>query len=75
MKLRNVPSVDNFFIGVGSDECIDLAIRCCCVPGKDKVLITPPTYGMYKVCAQVNDVGLVQCPLNEDFQVLASKIA
>ncbi|KAH7384964.1 histidinol-phosphate aminotransferase-like protein [Cadophora sp. MPI-SDFR-AT-0126] len=54
---------DNLFVGVGSDEAIDALLRCFCVPGKDKILVCPPTYGMYSVSAQVNDVGLVKVPL------------
>lgn len=64
LKLRNVSSINNIFLGVGSDECIDLVIRVACVPGKDKILITPPTYGMYSVCAQINDVQVVKSNLN-----------
>ena len=48
---------------MGSDEAIDALLRCFCVPGKDKILVCPPTYGMYSVSAQVNDVGLVKVPL------------
>ena len=54
---------ENLFVGVGSDEAIDALLRCFCVPGKDKILVCPPTYGMYSVSAQVNDVGLVKVPL------------
>ncbi|KAI0071534.1 histidinol-phosphate aminotransferase [Panus rudis PR-1116 ss-1] len=61
--LRNIPSQDYVFLGVGSDEVIDLLMRVCVAPGKEKILITPPTYGMYSVCAQVNDVGVVKVPL------------
>lgn len=53
----------NLFVGVGSDEAIDALIRCFCVPAKDKILTCPPTYGMYKVCAQINDVSIVNVPL------------
>ncbi|USP81435.1 Histidinol-phosphate aminotransferase [Curvularia clavata] len=53
----------NLFVGVGSDEAIDALIRAFCVPGKDKILTCPPTYGMYSVSAQVNDVSLVKVPL------------
>ncbi|KAF7348550.1 Aminotran-1-2 domain-containing protein [Mycena venus] len=55
--------VDHIFLGVGSDEIIDLLMRVCVAPGKDKILITPPTYGMYSVCAQINDIAAVKCPL------------
>ncbi|KAJ7089226.1 pyridoxal phosphate-dependent transferase [Mycena belliarum] len=61
--LRSVPGVDHVFLGVGSDEIIDLLMRVCVAPGKEKILITPPTYGMYGVCAQINDVAAVKCPL------------
>ncbi|KAK4130223.1 histidinol-phosphate aminotransferase [Trichocladium antarcticum] len=53
----------NLFVGVGSDEAIDALLRCFCVPGRDTILVCPPTYGMYAVSAQVNDVGLVKVPL------------
>ncbi|ROT40557.1 histidinol-phosphate aminotransferase [Sodiomyces alkalinus F11] len=69
-KLRNTHThtskdltPDNLFVGVGSDEAIDALFRCFCVPGKDRILTCPPTYGMYSVSAQVNDVGLVKVPL------------
>jgi histidinol-phosphate aminotransferase len=55
---------DHIFLGVGSDEVIDLLIRVCIKPGgEEKILITPPTYGMYTVCAQINDVGVIKVPL------------
>ncbi|KAI8957226.1 histidinol-phosphate aminotransferase [Daldinia sp. FL1419] len=54
---------DNLFVGVGSDEAIDALLRCFCIPGRDRILVCPPTYGMYSVSAQVNDVGLVRVPL------------
>ncbi|TFK68985.1 histidinol-phosphate aminotransferase [Pluteus cervinus] len=62
-SLRGLPSIDYVFLGVGSDEVIDLLMRICVAPVREKVLITPPTYGMYAVCAQVNDVGVVKVPL------------
>ena len=61
--LRGLPSTDHVHLGVGSDEVIDLVMRVACAPGKDKILICPPTYGMYKVTAQVNDVEVVEVPL------------
>ena len=54
---------ENLFVGVGSDEAIDAVLRAFCVPGRDKILVCPPTYGMYSVSAQVNDVALVKVPL------------
>lgn len=64
------------FCGVGSDEAIDALLRCFCVPGKDKILTCPPTYGMYSVSAQVNDVEIVKVPLDasNDFQLQPEKI-
>lgn len=61
--LRGLPSPDHVFLGVGSDEVIDLLIRIAVAPAREKILITPPTYGMYAVCANVNDVGIVRIPL------------
>ncbi|KDN48331.1 hypothetical protein RSAG8_02923, partial [Rhizoctonia solani AG-8 WAC10335] len=61
--LRNIKGTDHVFLGVGSDEVIDLIMRVCCRPEHDKILTTPPTYGMYGVTAQVNDVGVVKVPL------------
>ncbi|ODV69128.1 histidinol-phosphate aminotransferase [Hyphopichia burtonii NRRL Y-1933] len=58
-KLRT----DNLCLGVGSDESIDMLIRCVCTPARDKMLVCPPTYGMYSICATVNDVELVKVPL------------
>ncbi|KAI4171585.1 MAG: hypothetical protein LQ343_004177 [Gyalolechia ehrenbergii] len=52
----------NLFVGVGSDEAIDALLRCFCTPGRDKILTCPPTYGMYAVSAQVNDVEVVKVP-------------
>lgn len=58
------------FCGVGSDEAIDLLIRIFCVPGVDNIVTTPPTYGMYKVCAAVNDVAVLHAPLTPDFDIV-----
>ena len=62
-KFRGVPDENWVFLGVGSDEAIDMLFRVLCVPGKDKVMTTPPSYGMYKVSAQVNDVEVITAPL------------
>lgn len=51
---------------MGSDEAIDNLLRCFCTPGHDRILTCPPTYGMYKVSATVNDVGITQVPLLVD---------
>ncbi|KAL9097989.1 MAG: hypothetical protein Q9163_006257 [Psora crenata] len=70
-KLRNIHchtsknlTPENLFVGVGSDEAIDAILRCFCTPGKDKILTCPPTYGMYAVSAQVNDLEIVKVPLD-----------
>ncbi len=55
---------ENLFLGVGSDEAIDALLRCFCVPGRHKILTCPPTYGMYAVSAQVNDLEVVKVPLD-----------
>lgn len=65
----NQISTDNIFLGNGSDEVIDLAFRIFCEPKKDKVLTFSPTYGMYKVSANINDVELINLDLNDDFQI------
>ncbi|KAF8271818.1 histidinol-phosphate aminotransferase [Lactarius quietus] len=62
-EIRGLPSQEHVFLGVGSDEVIDLLVRICVTPGREKILITPPTYGMYAVCAQVNDVGITRVHL------------
>ena len=51
---------ENLFLGVGSDEAIDALLRCFCTPGHDKILTCPPTYGMYGVSAQVNDLEVIK---------------
>ncbi|KAL4934268.1 mitochondrial matrix Mmp37-domain-containing protein [Aspergillus undulatus] len=57
---------ENLFVGVGSDEAIDALLRAFCVPGQDKILTCPPTYGMYSVSADVNDVEIVKVPLDTE---------
>ncbi|MBO7120700.1 MAG: histidinol-phosphate transaminase [Bacteroidaceae bacterium] len=57
------------FLGNGSDEAIDLVYRIFCNPGKDNVVAIAPTYGMYKVCADINDVEYRSVPLLEDWQL------
>jgi len=62
-------SIDRIFLGNGSDEAIDLLIRVFCEPGKDKILICPPTYGMYQVASRLSDVEVIKIPLTESFQL------
>src|SRR5580658_6670298 len=67
-KIKGV-APEHIFLGNGSDECIDLLYRAFCVPGKDNVIINPPTYGMYEVSAHINDVEVRRALLLDDFQL------
>ncbi len=67
-ELKGVPA-ENIFVGNGSDEAIDLAFRIFCRPGVDNALSLAPTYGMYSVCAAVNDVELRELPLGQDYSL------
>jgi histidinol-phosphate aminotransferase len=60
---------DEIFLGNGSDEAIDLLFRIFCEPGRSDCIICPPTYGMYRVSAQTNDVGIREINLTEEFQL------
>lgn len=62
------------FLGNGSDEAIDLLYRAFCNPGKDNVILLPPTYGMYEVSANINDVEIRKVSLTEDFQLQPEQI-
>ena len=57
------------FLGNGSDEAIDLIYRIFCNPNEDNVVAIAPTYGMYKVCADINNVEYRSVPLSEDWQI------
>ena len=72
-KLKNVPA-ENIFLGNGSDEPIDLLYRAFCEPREDNVVAIEPTYGMYKVCASINDVDYRKVLLNENFDIEAYKL-
>ena len=75
-KLGEIKGVKptQIFLGNGSDEAIDLVIRATCEPQQDNILILPPTYGMYKVCADVQNVEVKQVPLTKDFQIDTNKV-
>lgn len=73
VKVKGVP-VENMCLGNGSDETIDLVYRCFCRPGVDNVVAIEPTYGMYKVCADINDVEYRKVLLDDKFQLSADKI-
>jgi len=62
------------FLGNGSDEAIDLLYRAFCNPGKDNVILLPPTYGMYEVSANINDVEIRKVALTPDFQLQPDQI-
>jgi len=70
-KIAKIKHVDaeQIFLGNGSDEPIDLLFRCFCEPGIDEVIICPPTYGMYEVSANINNISLNRVPLNLDYQL------
>jgi histidinol-phosphate aminotransferase len=72
-KLKKVPA-ENIFLGNGSDEVIDICFRTFCEPGKDKALTFTPTYGMYAVSAAINDVELINVPLNDHFLIDIDKV-
>lgn len=67
-EIKNVPE-QQIFLGNGSDECIDVLFRSFCDPGKDNVIIVPPTYGMYEVSAHINDVAVKKIPLTSAYQL------
>lgn len=67
-SIRGVPE-GKIFIGNGSDEAIDLCYRVFCTPGQDKAVTIDPTYGMYRVAADINDIAISRIPLGEDFSL------
>jgi len=69
LAAMNDVALENVFIGVGSDEVIDLIIRIFCEPKWDSVILLEPTYGMYRVAASIQDVQVRSCLLTEDFQI------
>jgi histidinol-phosphate aminotransferase len=73
-KVKGVP-MQNIFLGNGSDEAIDLLYRIFCTPGRDNSIILPPTYGMYEVCAEMNDVKIKKVTLTKEYQLDIDGIA
>jgi histidinol-phosphate aminotransferase len=75
-KISDIKGVksDKIFAGNGSDEIIDLLIRAFCEPARDNILIPEPSYGMYDVCARINNVGVKRVLLKEDFNLDTQKI-
>ncbi|HVG15050.1 MAG TPA: histidinol-phosphate transaminase [Chitinophagaceae bacterium] len=70
-KIGEIKGIEpqNILLGNGSDECIDLLIRAFCEPKRDHIIICPPTYGMYEVCAHINDVAIKEVVLTPRFQL------
>ncbi|MFN8344101.1 MAG: histidinol-phosphate transaminase [Spirosomataceae bacterium] len=70
-KLAPIKGVrpSQIFLGNGSDEPIDLLVRAVCTPREDNMILMPPTYGMYQVSADINDVPVIKVPLTPDFQI------
>ena len=66
--IKGIPP-QHIFLGNGSDECIDILYRAFCNPGKDNIIICPPTYGMYEVSAHINDVEVRRARLLDNFQL------
>jgi len=67
-EIKGIPE-KNIFLGNGSDECIDILIRAFCEPGINNILLCPPTYGMYEVSANINNVAIKKVPLTPGFQL------
>ncbi|MCY7376701.1 MAG: histidinol-phosphate transaminase [Pyrinomonadaceae bacterium] len=65
----NDVNASEIFVGNGSDEAIDLLFRIFCEPRTDNVLICPPTYGMYEVSAEINDISIRRANLTADFRL------
>ncbi|MBA7507601.1 Histidinol-phosphate aminotransferase [subsurface metagenome] len=76
-KIARVKSVssENIFLGNGSDEIIDLLVRTFCEPGKDEVILLPPTYGMYRVVANIHNINIKEVLLTKEFQPDTSRIS
>ncbi len=75
-KLAPIKGVrpSQIFLGNGSDEPIDLLVRATCTPREDNMILLPPTYGMYQVSADINDVAAIKVPLTSDFQIDTEKV-
>ena len=72
-RIKGIPA-KNILLGNGSDEVLDIVIRAFCEPGKDNIIITPPTYGMYKVFADINNVEVREAFLSKDFNLNLKEI-
>ncbi len=72
-EIKNI-ATDNIFLSNGSDGIIDLLIRGFCEPKSDNIIITPPTFGMFRVAANINEVATKKVPLNKDFSLDANAV-
>jgi len=72
-EIKGIPT-ENILLGNGSDEVLDLIFRAFCEPGKDNIITLPPTYGMYQVLAEINNIENREVLLTDDFQPNVSKI-
>jgi histidinol-phosphate aminotransferase len=71
---RRGVAANQLLLGNGSDEVLDLIFRAFCIPNQDKIIVMPPTYGMYRVLANINCIFLDEVPLNNDFQLVTKNI-
>ena len=67
-------TANQLLLGNGSDEVLDLIFRAFCIPNQDRIIVMPPTYGMYNVLANINCISLDEVPLNDDFQIVTKDI-
>ena len=72
-EIKGIPP-ENIFLGNGSDEAIDLIFRVFCIPGIDNVVAISPSYGMYEVAAETNDIEVRKVQLREDFSLDSDKL-
>ena len=75
-KIGHIKNVrpESIFLGNGSDEAIDLLIRAFCEPREEKIIVLPPTYGMYEVCAAINAVEVCKIPLHPSFEINVKEV-
>ncbi|MDZ7797150.1 MAG: histidinol-phosphate transaminase [Candidatus Marinimicrobia bacterium] len=73
-EYKNIDTPEKIFLGNGSDEAIDILVRAFCEPRTDSLMIMPPSYGMYRVCAEINDVNIHYVPLKKDFSLDVTQV-
>ncbi len=73
-QLMGMPDESIFVGGAGSDEAIDLVYRIFCTPGEDNAIAIAPSYGVYKVAAEINDIALKEVLLNDDFSLPVKRL-